>query len=213
MGSALTYSRAVFDVADEAAARHVILTPEDSVGTDERWERETPYLADLIASQLGVGPGVFVDYGCGIGRLAKPLLERSDCHVIGVDLSERMRALAPGYVASQRFSAVSPHAFQAMIASGLRIAGAFSVWALQHSLSPEPEIALLSHAIRPGGKLLVVNLHRRAVPTAEGLWADDGIDVRALASRYFTHAEFGALDPNAVSETTRARSWWGVFSR
>jgi hypothetical protein len=46
----LTYSRAAFDVPDEAAARRIILTPEFGQDTDERWERETPYLAQLIGA-------------------------------------------------------------------------------------------------------------------------------------------------------------------
>jgi len=44
-----TYRPETFDVGTEADAKVIILTPEGST-TDERWERETPYIADDICS-------------------------------------------------------------------------------------------------------------------------------------------------------------------
>ena len=43
----LTYHPGVFDVNDIAQAMGIILTPEGST-TEERWQTETPYVADLI---------------------------------------------------------------------------------------------------------------------------------------------------------------------
>src|SRR6187455_2492067 len=98
----VTYSPAAFDVADEAAARRIILTPEFEQDTAERWERETPYLAGLVGGQVPLdADSLVIDYGCGIGRLSKALIERYGCHVLGVDISARMRAMAPDYVGSQ----------------------------------------------------------------------------------------------------------------
>jgi len=51
----LTYHPAVFHVNDIAQAMAVIMTPEGST-TAERWEIETPYLADLIAQELTITP-------------------------------------------------------------------------------------------------------------------------------------------------------------
>lgn len=214
MGRTVTYDRRIFDAADISAAKRVILTSEDEVSTEERWARETPYLASLISEQLRPREGgIYVDYGCGIGRLAKPLIERHGCRVIGVDLSTRMRALAPEYVQSQAFSVVSPQVFLALVQSGLRVDGALSVWALQHSLSPEPEVKVLAAALKPDAKACVVNLYARALPTAEGVWADDGIDVLGLLKDAMPQFMLGTLSPEAVSSKTSSRSWWGTFAR
>ena len=71
----LTYHPAVFHVNDIAQAMAVIMTPEGST-TAERWEIETPYLADLIAQELTITPDtLLLDYGCGIGRLAYELIQ------------------------------------------------------------------------------------------------------------------------------------------
>jgi hypothetical protein len=44
----LTYRPDVFDVNDIAQAKRVILTAEEGSTTEERWQTETPYVADLI---------------------------------------------------------------------------------------------------------------------------------------------------------------------
>lgn len=199
MGSVLTYSRAIFDVADEAAAKRIILTPEFGLDTEERWKRETPYIGDLIAEDLAPQPGqLFIDYGCGIGRLSKLMIERFGCRVLGVDISERMRSLAPDYVASQAFSVVSPHMLQSLCEKGLRADGALSVWVLQHCIAPARDIALVHDALSPGARFFVLNLKGRAVPTLEGKWANDGIDVAALLAERFTLHSQGDLDLGIV---------------
>jgi cyclopropane fatty-acyl-phospholipid synthase-like methyltransferase len=214
MGRSVTYDRRVFDVPDEQAAKRIILTPEFGEGTDQRWERETPYLVDLIGQQLSPKrDALVIDYGCGIGRLAKALIERFGVRVLGVDLSERMRALAPDYVKSQMFSVVSPHMLQSMADGGLRADHAFSVWVLQHCLSPALDISLLRHAIAEDGRLFVANLKGRAVPTAEGVWANDGLDVFALLAERFAVAAKGELDEAFVPPQTREITFWATLGR
>lgn len=210
----LTYSKDVFEVSDENAAKRIILTPEFGEGTDQRWERETPYLTDLIGQHLSPSAdGVYIDYGCGIGRLSKTLIERFGCRVLGVDISERMRALAPDYVRSQNFSVISPHMLQSLVGRGLRVQGGFSVWVLQHCALPAQDIALLHGALQPSSRLLVVNMHGRAVPTVEGRWGRDGISVRKLLQDRFGELESGELDETAVQSGTKANSYWATFTR
>src|SRR6185436_7844642 len=98
-----TYNPGVFAVGSIEQAKSIILTPEDST-TEARWRTETGYLAELIASHLALdSASVVLDYGCGIGRIAKELIQRTKCTVLGVDISPNMRALAPQYVQSDLF--------------------------------------------------------------------------------------------------------------
>lgn len=195
----LTYAPQVFDAPNEAIARQIILTAEFGHSTDRRWEVETPYLAELLASSLGLTDGMIVlDYGCGIGRLAKALIERVGCHVIGLDISYNMRLLGAQYVGSPRFTPVSPEAFTAMLAKGLTCDAAFSVWVLQHCMRPADDIALIHRALRPGGRACVVNNTGRAVPTHESGWVSDGISVQKLLSEAFTVERIGRLDSTVL---------------
>ena len=65
----LTYHPGVFDVNDIAQAMRIILTPEGST-TEERWQTETPYVADLIEASIEIIVFVVVLQRCLIRCLA-----------------------------------------------------------------------------------------------------------------------------------------------
>jgi SAM-dependent methyltransferase len=171
-----------------------------------------PTWRGLAGEQLGLRGGELVlDYGCGIGRLARALIERYDVRVIGVDISPEMRAMAPPYVDSSSFSAVSRRVLQAMASSGFRADAALSVWVLQHCADPGEDIDLLAGSLRPGAPLLVVNTVRRAVPTKEIPWADDGRDVRAELARRLKPVREGRLDPQVVTAHAADHTFWATY--
>lgn len=194
----VTYHPGIFEVGDLAAARKIILTPETGTSTEERWEYETPYLADEISSALELGANsCVIDYGCGIGRIAKALIERHGCFVLGVDISLGMRELAPRYVASERFAVCAPEMLDRMISSGFRATHAYSCWVIQHTAVPDADLSRIEAALVGDGRLYVLNNRRRCVPTDHG-WFDDGISVAGLlASRFDVLAE-GEL-PEVIS--------------
>jgi cyclopropane fatty-acyl-phospholipid synthase-like methyltransferase len=207
----VTYNPAVFDANDISQAMAIILTPEGST-TEERWQTETPYVCDLIAKSLEIGPSSFVlDYGCGLGRIAKELIVRHGCRVIGVDISPTMRALSVMYVQSDRFAACAPEMLTAMTERGFRFDVAISIWVLQHCLKPSDDIARLRSALAPAGSLFVLNDKLRCVPTVEVGWVNDTIDVRALLMQSFELRQEGRLDPGRTTESLTASSYWGVF--
>jgi 2-polyprenyl-3-methyl-5-hydroxy-6-metoxy-1,4-benzoquinol methylase len=102
----LTYNPTVFDQVDLDSARRIILTPEGST-TDLRWATETPVVRSLIERTVNpTAQMLILDFGCGVGRIAKELIARRGCSVIGVDISGTMRALATDYVASDNSAPV-----------------------------------------------------------------------------------------------------------
>ncbi len=212
MAKDLTYNPLVFDVPDMEAARRIILTREAGRDTDERWTLETPYLAQLIGDRLQLGPGkLVIDYGCGVGRLSKALIGMFGCAVLGVDISAKMRALAPEYVDAASFSVVSRRVLQLMAERGLRADAAISVWVLQHCLNPAEDIGLIRSALNPQGQFFVANNQRRAVPAVEVRWGDDGQDVAALLAQAMTPEQFGRLDPAAVGQAVSDATFWGLY--
>jgi SAM-dependent methyltransferase len=208
----LTYSRTVFEVPDLEAARRIILTPEGDQDTEARWARETPYLVDLIGQQLRpTARTLLIDYGCGVGRMSKALIERFGCRVLGVDISERMRALAPDYVASQHFSVVSPQMLYSMASRGFRADGGLCVWVLQHCFRPLDDMTLLRMGLSDAARLFVVNLTGRAVPTAEGRWANDGVDVEDALSKMFALEQRGDVDGEVTPPEVSSVSFWATY--
>src|SRR5262252_187833 len=147
----VTYYPRVFDVGSEQHAKNIILTPEGGQTTNERWIKETPYLVDLMLETVKLDKeSLVLDYGCGIGRLAKELIARTGCHVIGVDISSTMLGHAYGYVNSPNFSAISENMFKWIISvsdNSLYFDFAYSVWVLQHCLDPEKDLDAISDAL------------------------------------------------------------------
>ena len=205
------YTPGIFESPDMGAAMAIILTPEPGTSTEERWRIETPYLAGEMAGRLDLNANSLVlDYGCGIGRLSKALIERTGCFVIGVDMAQRMRELAPVYVASPRFMVVSPEGFDALIDRGVKMDFGFASWALQHCLEVERDIERIHAALGPMARFFMVNNLLRAVPTDRG-WVHDGKSVEALLSAHFDALDRYPFPPGiSAPELTAnsALSWW-----
>jgi SAM-dependent methyltransferase len=182
----VTYHPEIFDVRNIDQARQIILTGEGST-TEERWVSETPWLADEISNSMTIGPEtLIIDYGCGIGRMSKELIDRYGCRVIGIDISDNMRALAVDYVRSPRFMSCSPPMLDALVERGLVADAAISIWVLQHCLKPEEDIGRIHAALKPGADFFLLNNLYRAVPTREKAWVNDGLDIKQLVGAHFT---------------------------
>ena len=211
------YFPEVFTVSGLQQAREIILTAEGpGADTETRWALETPYVRDLILRQLAPQPGtLLLDYGCGVGRLAKALVQATGCSVIGVDISPSMRALAVEYVGSARFLAVSPEQLDTLVGAGLRADGAIAAWVLQHCPTPAEDIARIRRSLAPGGGCFVLNMLQRAIPAlrdgAEGggfTWASDGVDVAALLRAAFQVQAEGVPGGPGVPNMADAGAYW-----
>jgi SAM-dependent methyltransferase len=173
-------------------AKAIILTP-GKVTTEQRWREETPVLAQQLTRELGItAEHLVLDYGCGIGRLAKALIEMHGCRVIGADISLSMIQLAPRYVCSHRFGVFHPELLDMLIARGVRFDSAYAVWVIQHCPDPQTDLARIRAALRPGGLFHIVNTRPRFVPTDAG-WVNDGIDLIPMLRSLFAEVKFGDL--------------------
>jgi SAM-dependent methyltransferase len=216
---AARYYPEIFDATDMQRAREIILTEEGpGADTETRWAIETPYVVELIRQAFDLRPDMVVlDYGCGIGRMAKAMIDVFGCSVIGLDISPSMRTLAADYVSSERFLAVTPGQFDVLVGAGLRVHAAVAVWVLQHCFAPADDIARIRRGLIPGGSLFVLNMPKRAVPAVrvapganggEFMWATDDIDVAAqLRTAFLVEAE-GAPDRSRTPNMANVGAYW-----
>jgi SAM-dependent methyltransferase len=188
------YSPAIFHADDLETAKAIILNPMPDMTTDERWEVETQNLVEELGRVMNLSTeSRILDYGCGIGRVAKALIDRYGCSVVGVDISAEMRRFAVDYVNSDRFLACEPAALDRTIAEGFRATGAYACWVLQHCHAPAQDIGRIESALAPGALFFVLNSDHRWVPTDRG-WVADGISVEELLV-----ARFEAISKTGVS--------------
>lgn len=206
----VTYNPDFFDVATIEEAKGVILGPEKHETVDQRWERETPYLGGLMQEHLGVSQkSLVLDYGCGVGRLSKEMIKRTQCRAVGVDFQPNMRAFAANYVDDARFmscdatmlSVFKPESFDAAIA----------VWILQHCLRPAENVQHIVQNLRAGGRLFVVN-DLRLLPTKEVGWIRDAIDIKAMLNESLKNVLEIPLDIS-IGKDLAPRSFCGVWEK
>ena len=160
----------------------------------QRYEVETPLFAKAIKSCITTrnsgGYGLVLDYGCGVGRLAKAVASREEkISVKGVDASQEMMNLASQNVGD-------PYIFQTMKPQDLagldyKFNVAYCIYVLQHVPSIEiREILQRIHfSLADDGLFIYCSSDYRMAIRFDGQgFFDDrflGIDLQAEVERYF----------------------------
>lgn len=200
------------DVENVDEAVKIILQPMGDLSSKQRWSDEAPALMRIFERFIAPDTSV-LDYGCGIGRLAKPLIQKLSCVVVGVDISPNMRALATSLVDSPMFCAMDPAVLD-FLNLEFKFDAAIAVWTLQHCLDLGKAIEQLRWTVMPGGKLIVVGSHERCVPVEDGKWADDGLNVgQMITAKGFKEIERGKLDRSIAPDWMQEKTFWAAYER
>jgi SAM-dependent methyltransferase len=172
----MPYIKEVFDVTTFEQAKHVVLTSDPN--DPKKFENETNFLVNAIAEQnILDNDSVVLDFGCGMGRVSKALIEKFDCKVIGLDISASMLTFAKLYTANvKKFEGT--HKYDTPNSVDV----AMSILALQHSEDPAKEIDNIINTLKPGGTFVLLNESTRYVPSDVDsnryvVWKDDGFDI------------------------------------
>jgi len=203
------------DVETVEQAVNIIVCPTEEMTAQQRWDNETPELMKIIERHVKHSSTV-LDYGCGIGRFAKPLIEKLQCKVVGVDISPNMRTLATSLIASPKFFAIDPPMFDSYLfyEGATAFDAAIAVWVLQHCIDLKEAINRIAVSMKLGGKLIILNNVTRCVPVENGEWADDGLDVdREIINAGFEQLENGSLDVSVAPGWMQQGTFWAVYQR
>jgi SAM-dependent methyltransferase len=172
----MPYIKEVFDVTTFEQAKHVVLTSDPN--DPKKFENETNFLVKAIAEQnLIDNSSIVLDFGCGMGRVSKSLIDKFDCKIIGLDISASMLTFAKLYTANiTKFQGT--HKYDAPESVDV----ALSILALQHSEDPAKEIDNIVDVLKPGGTFVLLNEATRYVPSDVDsnryvIWKDDGFDI------------------------------------
>jgi 2-polyprenyl-3-methyl-5-hydroxy-6-metoxy-1,4-benzoquinol methylase len=183
-----TYFKEVFEPKTIEQAMNVCLTSD--VNDSNKFVNETKFLVDFLKEQQLIQPATKVlDFGCGVGRVSKALIQEIGCEVVGFDISDTMLKYAIEYVNNNKFipvvydknmSTLDKPKFDLIIASLV----------LQHSEHPLHDINVMKCLLNDGGRIVIINENTRYVPTGKDsngyvIWEDDKIDISQEMSKQF----------------------------
>jgi 2-polyprenyl-3-methyl-5-hydroxy-6-metoxy-1,4-benzoquinol methylase len=180
----VNYIHQIFTPTSLEHAKNICLTPDSN--DPDKFTQETNYLIDflkeknLITSQTKVA-----DFGCGMGRISKQLIEKIGCVVMGFDISYPMLLTAKNYINDDKFkiskysknSANYGEKFDVFICS----------FVLQHSEHPEFDINFIKNNLKDNGIVILINENKRFVPVDiqnnSVVWYDDKISIKMLMKK------------------------------
>ena len=182
----MKYLYETFIPASLQHAKDIVLTPDPK--NPNKFEDETNKLINIIAGENIIDDRkIVLDFGCGMGRVSKQLIERFGCEVVGLDMSIDMLKLATMYVADfNRFVTCSSFIREGVIDVCL------AIYVLQHVEHPAQEIATIARAMRKNGYFILVNESEgRLVPgdtrsDNSVIWFNDDFNVFTEVEKYFT---------------------------
>lgn len=175
-------------------SRHIVLDYE-AYDFESRWANETKFTMELISRYTNINSNSTVlDYGSGVGRLSKAIVERFDCHVDGYEPAEDLRKHSVEYVNNSKFSTVSdPKSYDLIVCAWVAL--------LIHDLDELYE--LFSSLLNPEGKVLVIDYNHQ-------LLTDDGVEYtrvtnNAVKSKLEQH--FNIVSAGKVPDAFINREW------
>jgi len=164
----------------------------NGIDTEVRWKEETPIFAEIIQAQMGKAK-IVLDFGCGVGRVARTILDSNKeiKELWGLDTSGEMLEVAKSYVLSDRFhpSRIGEHTFSEIGMGSTKFDYVYCIYVLQHipALELRDTIRFISGI---SSRVFVVNSCVRMAVKEEG-FHDDGVDVLKELSNAFSSIKWG----------------------
>jgi cyclopropane fatty-acyl-phospholipid synthase-like methyltransferase len=147
---------------DEAKHARVTVPPQPETWTDAHQAR----VVDLLFAPVPLAPGSRVlDYGCGVGRVARQLARRG-CGVIAVDVAEQMLAHCREYCAGLGgIEYVLSDGYGVRGAADAWVDGVYSFYVFQHMPCLDMARSVLAdlyRVLRPGGWCVLQTVDTRS---------------------------------------------------
>src|SRR5262249_31138461 len=92
---------------------------------------------------------------------------------------------------------------------------ALAIWTLQHVLELRVECERIFEFLKPGGRLFLVNNKNRVLPTNDGRWIDDQLDIRKVLDEVgFAELALGELEGEDIAPGhLRTNTFWAVYEK
>ena len=184
----MPYIKEVFQPTNLQHAKDICLSPDSN--DPDKFQKETDFFVEWLIAQGFVSSDLKIaDFGCGVGRISRELIIKTNCNIMGFDISSVMMDQAISYINSPNFTS---HVFNDWIPYNdtTKYDTVIASLVLQHSEYPIKAIEFISNIIEDTGYFILVNEGTRFVPydvdpNGWVIWKDDGINIEKEVNQYF----------------------------
>jgi ubiquinone/menaquinone biosynthesis C-methylase UbiE len=181
----MKYNPNLFTPLNLNHAKDIVITPDPN--DPLKFEKFTEEAIRIISDENIINETSYVvDFGCGMGRMSKAIIDKFNCEVVGVDINLSMLKLATMYVANHnKFVTCNK------VEQHNTIDVCLSMFVLQHVLEPKKEIEAIADIVKPNGYFVLLNEPElRLVPGGQAedtsiVWYTDGFDIYSEVEKYF----------------------------
>lgn len=195
----MSYLKEAFYPNNLQHAKEICITP--NTNNPKKFEKETYAIIELLENQdLAWFNSEIADFGCGMGRVSKAIIDRFGSYVSGFDISEPMLYFATDYVLSKKFTPIVYSKELERKDYKDKFDLVLSLFVLQHSEDPKEDIRFIFEILKSEGKFIFINENKRLLPykiDSENFveWMDDGINIEEEL-KYFFNKESEHQYPN-----------------
>ena len=204
----MNYLKEAFYPNNIESAKDICIIPDPK--KPNKFNEETHFLIKFLNSKglLHKRPKV-LDFGCGVGRISKDLVDLG-CEVVGMDFSIPMLMAAINYVDNKNFTPLINTAtlpFEIKPEFDLVICS----FVLQHTEDPIKEIKFLKSVMKDDATLVLVIEPYRLVPMGMDKdrfveWKDDKVDIdQEVSNEFFLVDRF-----DYYNRTDKCLSLWKI---
>lgn len=200
-----------FTPIDLDHAKNLVLTPEDTT-TESRWEKESYWTIETLKLFSTINEtSVVLDWGCGIGRISKLLINTFNCSVVGYDTEPKMLDYARKYVNSDKFTASHCNNLLENLPKNY-FTHVIAIWVFQHSDKLQFEIPLIYQSLKSNSELFVVDMFNKCIPADSGFYSDN-IDSKQILEKFYNPLILGKIPTKFTTQKIQDMSWWGLLQR
>lgn len=185
----------LFKPKDFNHGKNAVVGDCNGFSMQERYEKETPVFANQILTYLSkIENPQILDYGCGVGRLSKEILEQNPkAFVYGVDASDDMIALS-----TENLKGIDNCLFtrpEEIVDYEQNFDLVYLIYVLQHvpAIEIRDILSRIHYKLKDDGVFIYCSSdYRMAIRFDQGGFFDDrflGVDLREEISRFFEEVE------------------------
>lgn len=205
----LDYNENFFEPKDFEDAKRIVLG-YGNMESVHKWDVETEWTVSMFKRhKILNSDSVVLDWGVGVGRMSKAIIDTFGCTVVGVDINQSMLNHASEYVGSNKFT---PMLVDEFVNSSITVTSAIAIWALQHSVNVLDNLQTIKEHLIYKGKLFVFEETKPCIP----LNSQDVPWFLLHKSNFnYINSNFILVDhgkfPSYLEIPENNNAWWGVF--